>query len=96
MFLDFHVKTGTRISLRDKRLFEISEVEIARVNCIFVSLVCILCGVRRSLCALGVIGSLWSAIVAHSVHLYYFSVLIIAEILRKFTLAWFAILCTVE
>ena len=34
VFLDFHVKTGTRISLRDKRLFEISEVEITRVDCI--------------------------------------------------------------
>ena len=32
--LDFHVKAGTRYSLRDKRLFEISEVEITRVNCI--------------------------------------------------------------
>ena len=30
---DFHVKTGTRFSLRDKRLFQISEVEIMRVNC---------------------------------------------------------------
>ena len=35
LFLDFHVKTGTRISLRDKRLFEISEVEITRVDCSF-------------------------------------------------------------
>ena len=34
LFLDFHVKTGTRISLRDKRLLEISEVEITRVDCI--------------------------------------------------------------
>ena len=33
MFLDFHVQAGTRFSLRDKRLFEISEVEITRVNC---------------------------------------------------------------
>ena len=31
--LHFHVKTGTRFSLRDKRLFEISEVEITRVDC---------------------------------------------------------------
>ena len=36
LFLDFHVKTGTRISLRYKRLFEISEVEITRVDCISV------------------------------------------------------------
>ena len=28
----FHVKTGTRFSLRDKRLFEISEVDITRVD----------------------------------------------------------------
>ena len=31
--LDFHVQEGTRISLRDKRLYEINEVEITRVNC---------------------------------------------------------------
>ena len=35
LFLDFHVKTGTRISLRYKRLFEISEFEITMVDCIF-------------------------------------------------------------
>ena len=34
LFLDFHIKTGTRISLRDERLFEISKVEITRVDCI--------------------------------------------------------------
>ena len=33
LLLDFHVSAGTRFSLRDKRLFEISEVEITRVNC---------------------------------------------------------------
>ena len=33
LLLDFHVSAGTRFSLRDKRLFEISEFEIARVNC---------------------------------------------------------------
>ena len=31
--LDFHVQAGTRFSLRDKRLFEISEFEIKRVTC---------------------------------------------------------------
>ena len=36
--LDFNVKTGTRISLRVKRLFEISEVEITRVDCIILHL----------------------------------------------------------
>ena len=35
LMLDFCVKTGIRFSLRDKRLFEITEVEIARVDCIF-------------------------------------------------------------
>ena len=34
LMLDFYVKTGIRFSLRDKRLFEITEVEITRVNCI--------------------------------------------------------------
>ena len=33
LMLDFYVKTGTRFSLRDKRLFEITEVEITRVDC---------------------------------------------------------------
>ena len=34
LMLDFYVKTGIRFSLRDKRLFEITEVDIARVDCI--------------------------------------------------------------
>ena len=34
LMLDFYVKTGVRISLRDKRLFEITEVEITRVDSI--------------------------------------------------------------
>ena len=34
MLLDFHhIKTGTGFSLRGERLFEISEVEITRVDC---------------------------------------------------------------
>ena len=33
LILDFCVKTKTRFSLRDKRLFEITEVEITRVDC---------------------------------------------------------------
>ena len=36
LMLDFYVKTRIRFSLRDKRLFEITEVEITRVDCIFV------------------------------------------------------------
>ena len=34
LILEFYVKTGIRFSLRDKRLFEITEVEITRVDCI--------------------------------------------------------------
>ena len=32
LILEFYVKTGIRFSLRDKRLFEITEVEITRVD----------------------------------------------------------------
>ena len=35
LMLDFYVKTGIRFSLRDKRLFEITEVEITRVDSIY-------------------------------------------------------------
>ena len=35
LMLDFYVKTGIRFSLRDKRLFEITEVEITRVDYIY-------------------------------------------------------------
>ena len=34
LLLDFHALTGTRFSLRNKLIFEISEVEITRVDCI--------------------------------------------------------------
>ena len=34
LVLDFYVETRIRFSLRDKRLFEITEVEITRVDCI--------------------------------------------------------------
>ena len=44
----FYLSAGTRFSLRDKRLFEVSEVEITRVNCIY--LVCIwLCRLGKGL-----------------------------------------------
>ena len=33
LIFEFCVKTRTRFSLRDKRLFEITEVEITRVDC---------------------------------------------------------------
>ena len=33
LMLDVYVKTRIRFSLRDKRLFEITEVEITRVDC---------------------------------------------------------------
>ena len=35
LMVDFYVKTRIRFSLRDKRLFEITEVEITRVDCSF-------------------------------------------------------------
>ena len=38
LMLDFYVKTGIRFSLRDKRLFEIPEVEITRVDYISIHL----------------------------------------------------------
>ena len=34
ILLDFHVITGTMFSIRDEQLFEISEVEITKVDCI--------------------------------------------------------------
>ena len=34
LMLDFYVNTGIRFSLRDQRLFEITEVEITRIDCI--------------------------------------------------------------
>ena len=34
LILDFYVKTRIRFSLRDKRLFETTKVEITRVDCI--------------------------------------------------------------
>ena len=34
LMLDFYVETRIRFSLRGKRLFEITEVEITRVDCI--------------------------------------------------------------
>ena len=37
LILDFCVITRTRFFLRDKRLFEITEVEITRVDCTFLS-----------------------------------------------------------
>ena len=33
LMLNFYVKTGIRFSLRDKRLFQMTEVEITRVDC---------------------------------------------------------------
>ena len=33
LMLDFYVKTGIKFSLRDKQLFEITEVKITRVDC---------------------------------------------------------------
>ena len=41
LMLTFYVKTGIRFSLPDKRLFEITEVEITRVDCTFTILITI-------------------------------------------------------
>ena len=35
LILDFNVKTGMRFSLHHKQFFEITEVEITRVDCIY-------------------------------------------------------------
>ena len=35
LMINFYVKTGIRFSLRYKWLFEITEVEITRVDCIY-------------------------------------------------------------
>ena len=45
LLVDLCVKTGTRFSLRDKRLFAISEFEITGVDCIQM-------GLRRKYCDL--------------------------------------------
>ena len=37
LMLDFCVKTGIGFSLRDERLFEVTEVEITRVDCISIA-----------------------------------------------------------
>ena len=37
LILDFCVITRTRFFLRDKRLFEITEVKITRVDCIMIN-----------------------------------------------------------
>ena len=37
LILAFYVKTRIRFSLRDKQLFEITEVEITRVDCNYVA-----------------------------------------------------------
>ena len=39
LMLDFYVKTRIRFSLRDKRLFEITDVEITRVDCISLDII---------------------------------------------------------
>ena len=39
LMLDFYVETRIDFFLRDKRLFEITEVEITRVDCIY----CVIC-----------------------------------------------------
>ena len=53
LMLDFYVKTGVRFSLRDKRLFEITEVEITRVDCKCMTLTC------HTLCLVHVCPTFW-------------------------------------
>ena len=57
LMLNFYVKTGIRFSLRDKRLFEITEVEITRVDCILYvrSASCIRVSVFNTVCAYSLI-----------------------------------------
>ena len=51
LMLDLYVKRGIRFSLRDKRLFEITEVEITRVDCTLFSRLFIRCTVQTiSIC----------------------------------------------
>ena len=50
LMLDFYVKTGIRLSLRDKRLFEITEVEITRVDCTC-SLMIVHYGIGKVICS---------------------------------------------
>ena len=53
LMLDFYVKTGIRFSIRDKRLFEITEVEITRVDCImFLSIQAVNICTKRIPCGL--------------------------------------------
>ena len=44
LMLDFYVKTWIRFSLQDKRLIEITEVEITRVDCILCYLLLLVAG----------------------------------------------------
>ena len=46
LMLNFYVKTGIRFSLRDKRLFEITEVEITRVDCNYLFILTFLTGIK--------------------------------------------------
>ena len=61
LLLDVHISAGTTFSLRDRRLFEISEFEIMRVNCISIQTMTIivplqfLCGSSVRLCVGGFI-----------------------------------------
>ena len=48
LMLDFYVKTEIRFSLRDQRLFEITEVEITRVDCSLINQRCSTDGMTNS------------------------------------------------
>ena len=46
LILDFCVITRTRFFLRDKRLFEITEVEITRVDCIIIIIIVVVVALK--------------------------------------------------
>ena len=54
LMLDFYIKIGITFSLRDKRLFEITEVEITRVDCIrFVQMMSLVFGMLNRVSDIG-------------------------------------------
>ena len=54
LMLDFYMNTRIRFSLRDKRLFEITEVEKTSVDCIFFTT-----GWRLHICLAVLVSCLW-------------------------------------
>ena len=65
LMLDFYVKIGIRFSLRDKRLFKITEVEITRVDCI-----CFHWEIRKYISVTSSYLDLWYGIFSSPVRIY--------------------------